>query len=156
MYLYREIYMTKCTVRVHAKKINELSQGERIEQTICDHDAEDRATLLENGITSIAADKRIKVGIDKVSERLDLREDKKPGIFFFKNALVEMDTSIERGKAKCTYQEFPGYVWPRTSDGRPVKEVPVKVDDHGMDTTRYAVMYVDGGLPSAGDLVDFV
>ncbi len=50
MYRYREIYMTGRTVKTHAAQINELSEGEKIEETICDHDAEDRATLAENGI----------------------------------------------------------------------------------------------------------
>jgi hypothetical protein len=30
------------------------------------------------------------------------------------------------------------------ADGRPIKEVPLDVNNHGMDATRYAVMYVDG------------
>ena len=50
MYLYREIYMTGRTVRVHAAQINQLSAGETYESTITDHDAEDRATLDESGI----------------------------------------------------------------------------------------------------------
>jgi hypothetical protein len=45
MFRYRELYMTGRTVKDHADKINLLSSGESYEATICDHDAEDRATL---------------------------------------------------------------------------------------------------------------
>ncbi len=34
-------------------------------------------------------------------------------------------------------------MWEPSKDGRPVKEAPLKVNDHGMDAMRYAVMYVD-------------
>jgi hypothetical protein len=34
-------------------------------------------------------------------------------------------------------------VWPKGIDGRPVKETPVDLDNHGMDAMRYAVMAID-------------
>lgn len=146
MYLYREIYHTKRTVNVHAGQINALSEGEQIERTIADHDAEDRATLTEHGIYTVAATKDISRGIQAVSERLKVQEDGKPRLFIFNDALVEVDDSLdEKKKPICTAQEFPGYIWPQAADGKPVKEVPVKENDHGMDALRYAVMYVDGG-----------
>jgi phage terminase large subunit len=46
-------------------------------------------------------------------------------------------------KPTCTLDEFPGYSWPKAQDGRPVKEAPVKMDDHGMDALRYATMFAD-------------
>jgi phage terminase large subunit len=149
MYMYREMYMTRRTVKVHAGQILYFSQGEAIEQTVTDHDAEDRATLDENGIYSTGAVKDVSRGLQAVEERLKLADDKRPRIFFFRNALVEMDIALEEAKRPvCTVQEFPAYVWPKTADGRPVKEVPVKENDHGMDATRYAVMYVDGYRPT--------
>ena len=46
LYMYREIYKSKTLVEDHAKRILELTAGEpRPEEIICDHDAEDRATL---------------------------------------------------------------------------------------------------------------
>ena len=145
MYRYREIYMTNRTVKQHAEKINELSKGERIEATICDHDAEDRATLHENGIITIAAKKDVSLGIDRTSERIGMRpgvENDEPRIFFLRDSLVETDAQLAEAKRPtCTEQEFDGYVWANHK----TKEVPVKKDDHGMDTTRYGVMYVDGG-----------
>lgn len=145
MYRYREIYMSKRTVKTHAKQIKELSANEAIEQSVTDHDAEDRATLDEEGIYSQNAVKDVSPGLQAVMQRLRPGHDGKPRMFFFRNALVEIDDSLDRArKPYCTEQEFPGYVWPTDTSGRPVKEEPVKVNDHGMDATRYAVMYVDG------------
>lgn len=145
MIRYREIYMTRRTVRRHAEQIKLLSTGENIETTICDHDSEDRATLEENGIPTKAADKRVKVGIEKVEERLAKAGDGRPRILFLEDSLVEVDPELKVNyKPVCTDEEFGTYVWATSADGKPNKEEPLKQDDHGMDATRYAVMHVDG------------
>jgi len=129
-------------VKVHSDRIKALTGEEQIEATICDHDAEDRATLRENGISSQAADKAVSVGIQKVQERLKVAGDGRPRLFVFRDCVVEIDSAlVEAKRPVCTAQEFDGYVW---SD-KATKEAPVKVDDHGMDTLRYAVMHVDAG-----------
>ena len=144
MFLYREIYFTQRTVKVHAALINQLSEGEDYEATIADHDAEDRATLLENGIITIAAHKEIPPGIQAVQERLKRAGDGRPRLFLMRDCLVERDERLEEAKKPCcTLEEFDGYVWPKGTDGKAVKEVPVKLNDHGMDAMRYAVAYVD-------------
>jgi PBSX family phage terminase large subunit len=149
MYLYREIYHTRRTVKVHAGQINALSTGELIEATVADHDAEDRATMAENGIYTIPATKDISRGLQAVGERLKVAGDGKPRLFVFNNALVEIDSTLDDGKKPtCTAQEFSGYIWPKTADGKPLKEVPVKENDHGLDALRYAVMYVDTSGPA--------
>lgn len=146
MYLYREIYMTQRTVKVHAKQINHLSEGEYIEATICDTDAEDRATLDENEINTMSASKEVSPGIQEVEERLKKRGDGRPGLFIMRDSLVERDEALaDAHKPTCTEQEFDTYIWPKSKDGQPIKEHPVKENDHGMDMTRYAVRYVDSG-----------
>jgi hypothetical protein len=40
------------------------------------------------------------------------------------------------------------YVYPEGVDGKPVKEEPVDMYNHGMDALRYMVMYLD--RPGAG------
>ena len=148
MYLYREIYMSQRLVEDHARQINELSDGELIEASVADHDAEDRATLERYGVRTQPAQKEISPGIQAVQARLRIADDGKPRLFIFKNALVQTDSKLEeRKKPTCTEAEFPGYVWPKTADGKPVKEVPVKENDHGMDTKRYALMHLDGIPP---------
>lgn len=144
MYRYREIYMTKRTVAEHAAKINLLSQGETYEATVCDHDAEDRATLRQSGIHSVNAIKDVSRGIQAVQQRLDRGHDDKPRLFLLRNALVERDGAlVEERKPVCTEQELPGYVWQVTPDGKPDKEEPMKINDHGCDALRYAVMYLE-------------
>jgi phage terminase large subunit len=148
MFRYREIYMTKRTVADHAAKINLLSQGESYEATICDHDAEDRATLKQAGISSVNATKEVSRGIQAVQQRLERGHDDKPRLYLLRNALVERDPAlVEERRPLCTEQEMSAYVWQTTPDGKPDKEEPMKLNDHGADCLRYAVMYLDGKPP---------
>jgi len=155
MYLYREIYHTKRLVEDHARQIVALSEGERIEATVCDHDAEDRATLERHGVPTIAAKKAVTVGIQTVQARLRLAGDDRVRLYVFNDALVELDPELDtQHKPTCTRDEFPGYVWAKTPDGKPNKEEPHKIDDHGVDGVRYAVMYIDDHTESAGETVE--
>jgi phage terminase large subunit len=145
MYLYRELYHTGRTVAEHAQQINALSAGESIEATVADHDAEDRATLLLAGIGTVPAVKDVSPGIQAVEARLRVAGDGRPRLFVVRGCLVERDESlVALRKPCCTEEEFQSYSWPKGSDGKPVKEAPLKVNDHGMDALRYVCMYVDG------------
>ena len=145
-YLYRELYHTRRTVKVHSEQIKAFSEGETYEATLADHDAEDRATLVENGIDTTAANKAITVGIQKVQERLKPAGDGKPRLFVLRSTLIERDEELDRlRKPISTRYEYGVYLWPKGADGKAVKEIPVDADNHGMDTTRYTVMYLDGG-----------
>ena len=141
MYLYREIYMTQRTVQQHSGQIKALSEGERIETTVCDHDAEDMATLRQCGIPTTPAQKAVSQGLQVVMERLRKAKDNKPRLFILRDSLVETDRGlVEAKKPVCTDQEIDGYVWAN----RATREEPVKESDHGMDTMRYAVMRMSG------------
>jgi hypothetical protein len=145
LYLYREIYKTRRLVQDHAAQINALSEGETFVATICDHDAEDRATLERYGIRTTAASKAVSVGLQATQARMRVQEDGKPRVFVMRGALVERDIELEeRGLPTCTAEEIPGYVW---ADSKR-KEEPVKEDDHGCDAMRYMVMAVDSGNQS--------
>jgi PBSX family phage terminase large subunit len=156
MYLYRELYASQRTVKVHAERIKVLEQWfmpdgktpnparERFEASVADTDAEDRATLDENGIPTIPADKDISPGIQAVEERLKVRGDGKPRLFILRGALAERDEALaEASLPVCTEQEFDAYVWPKGVDGKPIKEKPVDLYNHGMDALRYAVRWAD-------------
>jgi len=167
LYLYREIYMTGRLVDDHAKQIQQLEkwylldangdvlldsrsqpipnpQREEIYAYIADHDAEDRATLAKNGLETIRAFKPVKLGIEAVQLRMRLRGDGLPRIRYMRDALVEVDPElVENHKPTCTADEIESYVWAKAADGKPVKEEPVKKDDHGMDSMRYLVAFVD-------------
>lgn len=147
MYLYREIYWTRRLVEDHARQIVKLSEGEAIEITTADHDAEDRATLERHGVPTVPAFKAITPGIQNVEARLAIAGDGKPRLFVFDDALVEQDVALLNDPRKpptSTAEEFPGYVWPKGQDGKPIKEEPVDLNNHGMDTARYAAAHVDG------------
>jgi phage terminase large subunit len=150
LYLYREIYMSQRTVRQHAIQINKLSEGEKIRMSVADHDAEDRATLRENKITTRAAVKDVSRGIQAVEERLKDAGDGKPRLFIMRGALVEVDPRmVEQLKPTSTLEEMPAYIWPKDVSGRPMKEQPIKENDHGMDAMRYMVMHFDGARRKA-------
>lgn len=144
MYLYREIYMTKRLVEDHAAEIKRLSGAERYEATVADHDAEDRATLHKYGVATIPAQKAISPGIQAVAQRLQPAGDGKPRLFVFRNALAAMDTALPDGLPHSTLDEFGAYSWPKGQDGKPLKEAPIDMFNHGLDALRYSVAYVDG------------
>ena len=144
MYMYREIYHTQRTVSEHCKRIKELSKNEQILYTICDHDAEDVATLNENGIPTRLADKRVRKGVDAVEERLN---QVNPRLFFFNNTLDEFDYSLEdRNLPIRTIEEFSRYIYRQDSKGMLKDEHPIKSYDHGMDAMRYAVLSQEPSL----------
>jgi PBSX family phage terminase large subunit len=153
MHLYRELYGTQRIVNDWAEDILRHSQGETIAETIVDHDAEDRATLMRAGIQTLPARKNVKGGIELVQQRLRKAGDGKPRIYLHRNARVNQTDSrlVEERKPTCTLQEVDGYTWAKATEGRAAKEEPVKINDHGLDAMRYAVAYVDGlGQYSAG------
>lgn len=146
MYLYREIYMSQRLVEDHAVQIRAYSANEHIEATVADHDAEDRATLERHGITTQPAIKEVTSGIQAVQERLKVAGDGKPRLFLMRDALIEADEGLlESIKPTSTAEEIEGYMWEKSQEGKAAKEAPHKVDDHGMDAMRYAVMYLDAG-----------
>lgn len=155
MYVYRQIYHTKRTVKVHAAQINELSGDEIYEFTVADHDAEDRATLEENGIHTIAANKAKLPGIEAVQERLKVADDGRPRLFVVQDCLVERDEAlVEAKKPSSLIEEFDSYIWPKGVDGKSLKDEPIKDSDHALDALRYATMAVDTyssqGPPTTG------
>jgi phage terminase large subunit len=149
MYLVSEIYRTQTIVEDHAKAIKAMVAGRNVEAYIADHDAEDRATLTRHGISTRAATKAVSPGIQAVRDRMDLAADKKPRLFVVSGALLERDEELAKTKRPISTEgEFESYVWPKGADGKALKEVPVKSDDHGMDAMRYAVAYLDSGRPA--------
>lgn len=169
LYLYREIYKTQRTVDEHAHAALELVtapvpgvpqiEGEKIPEavrngrrywteprparTICDHDAEGRATWTkETRLPTQAARKEKIDGIQAVQRRLRDRR-----LFIMRDSVVERDTDLaDAGKPIGAAQEILSYVWDRKGVTDPkIQEEPVKEDDHSMDTLRYVVMFRERG-----------
>lgn len=178
LYRYRELYGTNTTVEDWAHEIHELSQGEEYKAIICDHDAEDRATLerhiahtvegcmggKEKGfrrlpgrrIATVGADKErrsVQAGIEQVQLRFKEAGDGRPRLFLFKNALVRPDPRlVANKKPTCTEEEIDNYIWDEVKSSRlgdRVLEQPRKVDDHGVDAMRYIVRYVDARIDNS-------
>ena len=155
LYRYREIYVTRRLVESLTPEIIRLTGDESIDFTLADHDAEDRATMQKHGIVTIPAIKDVSRGIQAVKARLKVQDDGKPRLYLVRGALVEVDPLLEADKKPtCTEDEIPGYSWKKYDDGKPNKEEPVKVNDHGCDGTRYLALKLDG-TPNAADLVSF-
>lgn len=147
MYLYRELYVTRQLVEDMAKRILALTADEYVEAFVADHDAEDRATLERHGISTTKAQKAVAVGIQATQARLKRQPDGRARLFVVRNALVAADSLLEGAKLPlCTQDELPGYSWVKRADGKSNREEPVKVNDHGCDAMRYAVMHIDSGL----------
>jgi len=148
MYRYRELYRTKRLVEEHAALINRLSEGETYEATVSDHDLDARDKLHLAGIYTAPAYKAVVPGIDAVSARLKSAGDKRPRLFLMRDARIDPDEALRDAKAPtCTEEEIDGYIYATGIDGKPRKEEPVKLNDHGLDAMRYAVAYADG-LPT--------
>lgn len=156
LYLYREIYRTRRLVEDHAKHILKLVTDDhgawtepRPRAVICDHDAEDRATLEKHlGMSTAPAKKSVSDGIQAVQSRLKVQEDGRARLVLLRGALVERDPELDAAKKPgCTEEEITGYVW-AIKPGGTLKEEPVKENDHGMDAMRYMVAERDlGGRP---------
>jgi PBSX family phage terminase large subunit len=152
LHLYREVYAPGRIVADWAGDIAKHSAFERIEWTVADHDAEDRATLDVAGIRTLAAHKAVQPGIEAVQKRLRRQPDGRPRLFVHKGCTVARDPRlIEAKKPTGTAEEIGGYVWAPPLPNRAPKEEPLKMNDHGMDAMRYLVCQADGlGTYSGG------
>lgn len=142
LYMYREIYRTEQLIPNLSARIKSLSWGENIEATVCDHARQERELLINDGFELSIANKDIGLGIQAVSHRIALQANKKPRLFFFRDALVEEDPKLKlRYLPTSTHQEMMGYVWDKTR--RDAKEEPIPFNNHGMDCLRYICLHVD-------------
>jgi hypothetical protein len=167
LYRYRELYRTQTLVEDHAQAILKASgvidtghgkkgwvQEPRPRVILCDHDAEDRATLEKHlEMPTVPAKKEVMPGIQEVASRFKVQPDGKSRLFLFKNALIERDELLtESKKPTCTEEEIEGYVWDETV-GRKKGEEPVKKDDHGCDAMRYMIRHLDAAAHWQGQIV---
>lgn len=170
--MYREIYHTRRLVEDHAKTILDAVRQPREgiadpdwknpdhwiwteprpTSILCDHDAEDRATLEKYlGMGTTPAHKGVSDGIQAVALRLRPESTGSgqvmPRLLLMRDSVVELDKDLADAlKPTCTVDEFGGYIWLNHK----TKEQPVKEEDDGMDTMRYVV--ADRDLNMAGSV----
>lgn len=148
LYLNRQIYRTKSIVEDLAEYIMDTYKGPTPRAVICDHDAEGRAVFERHtGLLTLAAYKAIQEGIQAVQRRLLPAKHNLPGIMILQDSLLETDQDLaQAGKPTKTEDEFDGYVWDqkisRLTNSKK-DELPVDLDNHGMDALRYMVAFID-------------
>lgn len=150
LYIYRQIYKTKTLVEDHAREIRRLSRwgeqgGDPLPRAIiCDHDAEDRATLERHlSLSTMPARKNVSAGIQAVASRFKVAGDGKPRVLILRDSLAQRDQELAEGKQPtCLEDELESYVWD-TRQGMKRGEQPVKENDHGCDALRYLVAHFD-------------
>lgn len=156
LWLELEIHRTERIVEDHARAILDLmviKSGPNLGQwkyprpdaILCDHDAEDRATLERHlGMGTQPAWKGVSDGIEAVKARLRKRENGRPGLYVLRESLMERDAALaEAGRPNGFMEEIEGYVWKPSPDGKPIKDEPLKEQDDSMDCARYAVAHLD-------------
>jgi phage terminase large subunit len=143
LFLVREWYKSRVIVQDHAEKIKELRAGRRIEASISDHGADERATLKRHGVNTRPATKSITEGVQEMLDRLTPQDGRPPRLRVFRDSLVERDPAIDEAKLPCGFaEEILSYAWPVTQDGKAIKEVPAPGPDHSMDAARYMCMHM--------------
>lgn len=153
IYLILEWVRSRMLVEDHARKILEAERRHgltgRIEATVCDHDAEDRATLERHlKAVTLPAQKAISTGIQSVQSRLKDAGDGRPRLYILSGCLLERDPLMDEPEDDSPplpqgfLEEVDGYIWDQS-----VKkgEKPVDKDNHSLDAARYASVYADRG-----------
>lgn len=155
MTLIHEVYRTKKLSDWWTEEARELRNKYGIEAFYCDPSEPAYITQFqEAGLPAVAAINDIRPGVDAIKQRLALADDKRPRLQFLRSANRDADPDLEFTKRPTgILGEITAYVWPKSAEGRPIKEVPVKENDHGMDTMRYAVMGVEKSPQGTGQSV---
>lgn len=149
LYLNRELYHTRMLVEDAAREIMSLNEGlPEPRAIICDHDAEGRAVLERHtGYLTLPAFKLIQPGVQAVQRRLLKDWDGSPGLIILRDASVRVDEELkDSGSPYTTEGEFDGYVWDTKFNAKANSkkdEIPLDKDNHGMDTLRYIVAFID-------------
>jgi len=161
--LVREIFHTQRLVEDHARDIRRICglgpidsltgraqpyAGPKVEGwdtrrpriILCDHDAEDRATLERHlGWPTRPANKNVSDGLQTTQARFRPDGRGRARIMFMRDGVVRRDPAlVDASKPTGTVEEIPGYVW--NDKG---KEEPRKIEDDGCDTMRYLVQEID-------------
>ena len=154
MYMLAEVYRAQKDLDWWAEQVIKLDEEFDGLQTIVCDPAEPRSIQVFNDrlgeargrpMASVCrkADNDIMAGVDML--RWGMGQDgETPRMFFGRNVLrggrcPECDESMAPA---CTTEEFPGIVWLKAADGKPVRELPDPAcPDHGENAARYAAMW---------------
>jgi hypothetical protein len=169
MILHQEIYHTHLPINQAATMILDATRGQPYpEVIICDHDPGDRNLFEQHSnLATSAAFKDVSSGIQNFGNRLNLVYDGhnlnmdgkdmgRPRWSCMSSTLIHPPDPelVKASKPIRTIDEFEGYVWDLKAQEKQKGDIPVKENDHGMDTNRYAAAYEDSVsvVPSEEDL----
>lgn len=135
-------------LRQHAETIlsNTKKWGLSLSATWADHDRQDRVDMHGYGLSTLPAIKDILEGIETVQTYL------KP------HGPAQRPRLHIAARCTNTIREMSTYHWPEGTDTNDPKELPVGVDDHCADATRYIIHSEHVGnmhtpIPSLGKMV---
>lgn len=154
MYLIHEIYQTQQDINWWIEQGKQLQQQYRIEQWVCDPAEPSYIDQFKKyGLHAHGGVNDIAPGISQVQSRLKLAGDGRPRLFCYEQALrVRDEARVAAYQPFSVQSEILEYVWPKAKDGQPVREVPVKINDHSLDALRYMALFLADPLPSASEL----
>lgn len=146
-WLVHEVYMSHRQMDdFWIPKARELYQRYKFEVMLCDPS---EPAFIEQmrmaGIPAQPADNEVRIGIDRIKDRLAVQKhDNCPRLLFYRQALEEIDYLLAGEKKPVgILEEITGYMWAKTVDGRAVKEEVIKVSDHSLDVLRYVINHLD-------------
>jgi PBSX family phage terminase large subunit len=150
MTLVREVYRTRRLIGWWVAKAAEIHARLGIETFQCDPS---EPAYIEQfraaGLPAFPADNDIGIGIQAVQERLKAALDGRPRLTFLRDVTDDRDADlVEAKKPTGVVEEFDSYVWQTAANGKPLKEVPVDMNNHGMDALRYVALHL--GRPAVG------
>lgn len=155
-YMVYELYRTQRDIDWWIERAKQVKQQFGVEQFVCDPAEPSYIEQFNKyGLPAIGAINDIAPGISALQSRLKLAGDGRPRFYVYEYALRERDESRDQAHRPCSFtQEVDAYVWPKSKDGAPVKEVPVKVDDHACDAARYMAMHLSDPTPTAQEMLE--
>jgi PBSX family phage terminase large subunit len=147
-YLFREVYQTRRLIGWWVEQAKALHQEFGIETFFCDPSEPAYIMEFNNAdLNAIGATNDIVPGIDTMKQALAVQPDGRPGFCVYEFALQERDQlRDEQNQPIGLENEINEYVYEQDKNGRPVKELPVKLNDHACDAARYVCMGVDGNM----------
>ena len=154
LYRLEEVYYTQKTYDWWADIAEEMHLKYDLAAIVCDPAEPRSIEMLNDRICTVGnrdmpriaikADNDVLAGLDMVRWGLRADMDGEPRMKFVSNALTHgRDGSLDdNSQACCTEEEFPGFVWLKQTDGRPILDKPdPSCPDHGLDCARYAAMF---------------
>lgn len=141
-YVFYEYRSGSGTMAYHADKIKNSPQYRKGEVIFADPSAKQSRIDLDQlyGVETWSAINAVEEGIDSVRSHLEVWRDYAIGgtpksWYYILDGYLDCSEEGLIG----THKEFDRYRYAKGLDGKPNRRLPLKTDDHGMDTTRYII-----------------